>query len=90
MRHLFLFIISLFAVIGTINARKVTGEVLCDGDGICKDGKSFTTTKDTSKFSFNIKNDAEFVYIITPAGKMVGGRNGHRIRVCGFVLMLYL
>lgn len=80
MRHLFLFIISLFAVIGTINARKVTGEVVCDGDGICKvivtDGKSFTTTKDTGKFSFNIKNDAEFVYIITPAGYVAEWSSG--------------
>ena len=35
---------------------------------IVTDGTNFTQTNKNGKFSFEIKDDAQFVYIVTPAG----------------------
>ena len=52
-------------------ARKVTGTVQCGKEKlsgvIVTDGKNFTETK-KGKFAFEIEDDAEFVFIVTPAG----------------------
>ena len=52
-------------------ARKVTGTVKCGKEKlsgvIVTDGKNFTETR-KGKFAFNIEDDAEFVFIVTPAG----------------------
>ena len=54
------------------DARKVTGSVISGDEKlsgvIVTDGTNFTQTKSNGKFSFEIKDDAEFVYIVTPAG----------------------
>ena len=80
MKHIALFIFSFFAFIGTVNARKVTGEVVCDGKGLAKvivtDGESFTTTTSNGKFSFDIDDAAEFVYIVTPSGYVADWSKG--------------
>lgn len=80
MKHLFLSIICLSIVCNAANARKATGEVTCQGKGLCKvivtDGKSFTKTAADGTFSFDIDDNAEFVYIVTPSGYVADWSNG--------------
>lgn len=80
MKHPFLSIICLFIVFNAANARMVTGEVTCQGKGISKvivtDGESFTMTSAGGKFSFDIDDNAEFVYIVTPSGYVADWSNG--------------
>lgn len=62
-----------FMIFGSFaEARKVSGSVTSGEEKlegvIVTDGKNFTTTKKNGKFSFEIKDDAEFVYIVTPSG----------------------
>ena len=80
MKHPFLSIICLFIVFNAANARMVTGEVTCQGKGISKvivtDGESFTMTSAGGKFSFDIDDDAEFVYIVTPSGYVADWSKG--------------
>ena len=56
----------------TAQARKVTGKVVSGDEKlsgvVVTDGKNFTKTKASGKFTFEIADDAEFVYIVTPAG----------------------
>ncbi len=53
-------------------ARKVSGTVKSGDEKlsgvIVTDGKNFTQTKKNGKFSFEIEDEAEFVYIVTPSG----------------------
>ena len=61
--------IILLAACFASEARKVTGSVKC-GETIMPgitvtDGKTFTQTNRNGKFSFDIEDNAEFVYIIT-------------------------
>ncbi len=53
-------------------ARKVSGTVQSEDEKlsgvIVTDGKNFTTTGRNGKFSFDIEDEAEFVYIVTPSG----------------------
>lgn len=80
MKHLFLSIICLSIVCNAANARKATGQVTCQGKGLCKvivtDGKSFTKTAADGTFSFDIDDNAEFVYIVTPSGHVADWSNG--------------
>lgn len=54
------------------HARKVSGKVVSGKETlsgvIVTDGENFTQTKKNGRFSFDIKDDAEFVYIVTPSG----------------------
>lgn len=54
------------------HSRIVEGIVSCNGMGlervVVSDGKSFSVTDKTGKFSLDITDTAEFVFIITPAG----------------------
>ena len=63
--------LSLVLLGNMAEARKVTGKVVCGKEKlsgvIVTDGKSFTKTV-KGKFAFDIADDAEFVYIVTPAG----------------------
>ncbi len=53
-------------------ARKVSGTVKSGDEKlagvIVTDGKNFTQTKKNGKFSFEIEDEAAFVYIVTPSG----------------------
>ena len=53
-------------------ARKVTGRVVSGDDRlsgvIVTDGYNFVQTAKNGRFRFDIRDDAEFVYIVTPAG----------------------
>lgn len=72
MKQFSLVVLCVLALAASANARRVTGEVMCDGKGLSKvvvtDGKSFTTTVDGGRFDFDIEDEADFVYIVTPSG----------------------
>jgi predicted phosphodiesterase len=72
MKKILMILLAAVALNTTAQARKVTGKVISGGEKlsgvIVTDGTSFTQTKKNGKFSFDIKDDAEFVYIVTPAG----------------------
>ena len=63
--------LSLAFVCNAAEARKVTGTVKCGKEKlsgvIVTDGKNFTETRN-GKFRFDIEDEAEFVFIVTPAG----------------------
>lgn len=72
MKKIFTFILVLVLSCGVSDARKVSGTVTCGETGLSgvlvTDGQTFTQTKKNGKFVFDIADDAEFVYIITPSG----------------------
>ena len=72
MKKLIIALIAALAVSGVAEARKVSGKVISGKENlkgvIVTDGEHFTQTKKSGKFSFEINDDAEFVYIVTPAG----------------------
>jgi hypothetical protein len=80
MKRITLLILCVLVLTGTANARRVTGEVSCEGKGISKvvvtDGETFTTTAGNGKFTFNINDEAEFIYIITPSGYVADWSKG--------------
>ena len=80
MKNISLFVFCILFLSATAMARTVTGEVVCDGKGLSKvvvtDGESFTTTTVDGQFSFDIKDSAEFVYIITPSGYVADWSKG--------------
>lgn len=80
MKKVLIVIMASLAFCGVISARKVTGSVV-SGDQkltgvIVTDGVNFTQTKKNGKFSFNIQDDAQFVYIVTPAGYVADYSSG--------------
>ena len=80
MKHFTLFVLCILALAGTADARRVTGEVKCGGKGLSKvvitDGESFTATAGNGKFAFDINDEAEFVYIVTPSGYVADWSKG--------------
>ena len=79
MRKIFAFILALAAVSSVADARKVTGTVMCGEEKlsgvIVTDGRDFTQTKN-GKFKFEIEDNAEFVYIVTPSGYVADWSTG--------------
>ena len=77
-------IIALLAVstmfLGAAHARKVSGTVTCGEEllegVIVTDGANFTTTNFKGKFAFEINDDAEHVYIVTPDGYVADWTSG--------------
>lgn len=80
MKKIFLVILAAFVLCTSADARKVSGKVVSGKEKlsgvIVSDGTNFTTTGTNGKFSFNIKDDAEFVYIITPSGYVADWSTG--------------
>ena len=72
MKRIIVSILFLAAACFASDARKVTGSVMCGetklAGVIVTDGTNFTQTLKNGKFSFDINDNAEFVYIVTPAG----------------------
>lgn len=72
MKRIIVFSAVLLMFCGVAEARKVNGKVVSGDEKlsgvIVTDGENFTKTKKNGKFSFDINDDAEFVYIVTPAG----------------------
>lgn len=80
MKRLFLFFACLATLCENADARRVKGEVVCAGKGISEvlvtDGKAFTRTRANGKFTLEIGDNAEFVYIITPSGYVADWSDG--------------
>lgn len=80
MKRISLYVFCALVLAGTADARRVSGEVVSDGKGLSKvivtDGESFTTTATDGKFNFDIDDDAEFVYIVTPSGYVADWSKG--------------
>ena len=80
MKKIFLALAALIASSTFADARKVTGSVASGeymlGGVIVTDGANFTTTNSNGKFSMDIADDAEFVYIVTPAGYVADWSSG--------------
>ena len=71
--------LALAAVCNLAEARVVSGSVTCGkkklSDVIVTDGKNFTKTQ-KGKFKFEIEDNAEFVYIVTPSGYVADWTSG--------------
>ena len=80
MRRLILSVLAFASVFVAAQARKVTGSVMCGEtklEGvIVTDGEHFTRTARNGKFAFDINDDAEFVYIVTPSGYVADWQSG--------------
>lgn len=80
MKRIFAVLLACVAVCSSMEARKVSGSVICGDEKlsgvIVTDGANFTKTKKNGKFSFEIRDNAEFVYIVTPAGYVADWSSG--------------
>ena len=72
MKRIFALYMALTLVCGVSEARKASGVVTSGKERlagvIVTDGKNFTSTDRKGRFSFDIEDNAEFVYIVTPSG----------------------
>ena len=79
MKRLIVLFLSLAAMCNVAEARVVSGSVTCGkqklSDVIVTDGKNFTKTQ-KGKFKFEIDDNAEFVYIVTPSGYVADWSKG--------------
>ncbi len=80
MKKILAIAVVLLMLCGYAEARKVSG-IVKSGDEklsgvIVTDGTNFTQTKKNGKFSFEIEDDAEFVYIVTPSGYVADWSTG--------------
>ena len=80
MKKIILSILAFAALAVAAEGRKVTGVVTC-GEKLLvgvtvTDGKNFTQTKSNGRFSFEIEDDAEHVFIVTPAGYIADWSTG--------------
>lgn len=79
MKRFFITLLGLAACIFA-DAREVSGKVISGkeklGGVIVTDGENFTQTRKNGKFKFDINDDAEFVYIVTPAGYIADWSSG--------------
>ena len=80
MRCFFLTIFLIVFVGVNAHSRSIEGKVVCNNKGIknvvVSDGKSFATTSARGKFTLNISDDAEFVFIVTPSGYVADWSSG--------------
>ena len=80
MKKFIAFTAALLMLCSAAEARKVTGKVVSGKEKlagvIVTDGEHFTKTKKNGKFAFNINDDAEFVYIVTPSGYVAEWNSG--------------
>ena len=80
MRKLALALAAFILFASVSQARKVSGTVMCGPEFmegvVVTDGENFTTTNFKGKFTFNIKDDAQFVYLVTPAGYVADWTSG--------------
>ena len=80
MKKILAFSAALLMLCSVAEARKVTGKVVSGKEKlagvIVTDGEHFIKTKKNGKFTFNINDDAEFVYIVTPSGYVAEWSSG--------------
>lgn len=80
MKKVLFILASLIIAAGVADARKVkgivkSGEKLLEGV-VVTDGSVFTATNFKGQFTLEIKDDAEYVYIVTPAGYVADWSTG--------------
>lgn len=72
MKKIILSVLAFAALAFVAEGRKVTGSVTCGDTGLAgvtvTDGKNFTQTRSNGKFTFDIDDAAEHVFIVTPSG----------------------
>lgn len=72
MKRVILFLLTMVCLFFEAEAKKLSGSVICGTEKlegvVVTDGTNFTSTKSNGKFSLNARDDAEFVYILTPSG----------------------
>ena len=80
MRKILTAFLAFAVAISTAEARVVSGRVVCGNKKlsgvVVSDGKNFTVTSRNGKFSFDIEDDAPFVYIMTPSGYVADWSTG--------------
>ena len=80
MKKIIVSILAFAALAIGAEGRKVTGSVTCGETGLAgvtvTDGKNFTQTRQNGKFAFEIEDDAEHVFIVTPAGYVADWSSG--------------
>ena len=80
MKKIILSVLAFAALAFVAEGRKVTGSVTCGDTGLAgvtvTDGKNFTQTKSNGKFTFEIEDDAEHVFIVTPSGYVADWTSG--------------
>ena len=80
MKKIVMMLLAFGATCLAADARKVSGSVISGEEKlagvIVTDGENFTQTKKNGKFSFEINDDAEFVYIVTPSGYVADWSTG--------------
>ena len=80
MKRILFIALAFAALCGSLEARNVTGKVVSGSKKlsgvVVTDGTNFTQTKKNGTFSFDIKDDADFVYIITPSGYVAEWSSG--------------
>lgn len=80
MKRLFIGILVLVLSCMSAQARKVKGTVKCGKDPlsgvVVTDGYGFAQTQKSGKFVLDVSDEAEFVYIVTPAGYVADWSSG--------------
>ena len=80
MKKLIIVLFGVLLLAYPLQARKVKGSVRCEGlplkGVIVTDGANFTKTDAAGKFKFDIKDDAWFVSVVTPAGYVADFSSG--------------
>lgn len=72
MKKIFFIVLAFVLSASFLQARRVKGIVRCENSPLknvlVTDGENFTKTDKSGKFKFDIKDEAWFVYIVTPSG----------------------
>lgn len=80
MKRILILLLAFGAASFCADARTVTGKVVSGKEKlsgvIVTDGRNFTTTGKNGKFTFDIDDDAVFVYIVTPSGYVADWASG--------------
>ena len=80
MKKIFCVLAALVAAAGIADARKVkgtvtSGEKFLEGV-VVTDGSSFTATNFKGQYTLDVREDAEYVYVVTPAGYVADWSSG--------------
>lgn len=80
MKKIFIVLAAVAAFTMTAHARKVTGTIMSGEkfleNVVVTDGTSFAATNFKGKYTLEVSDDAEFVYLVTPAGYVADWTSG--------------
>ena len=92
MKRLVLLLVGLALCSGLSEARKISGTVRCGKEKISgvlvSDGRSFTTTSSSGRYTLEAADSAAFVFVVSPSGYTVDYSSGtpvfyHRLGLAG-------